>query len=67
MYEGEIYGKKFRRKDVTSLLREASGIANNFSNPIDELIITDAQGIHCEFTRINKKYPNNTIERGKWR
>lgn len=67
MYKAIIYNKTIKGKTVSELFRKASRIANNYYNVIDKIIIFDSVGIPCEFTRINHKYPNNTIKRGKWR
>lgn len=64
--------KMFAADTMTELKRKASYMANGNFNAIDELLVreynTDTKEQVREFnmTRINKKYPNNTIKRGVW-
>jgi hypothetical protein len=80
MFKAILYNKAVQSKTMTGLKREMSKVANGFNNAIDEAVIQISdwkelcKAAGCEhwidttitMTRINKKYPNNTIKRGVW-
>ena len=66
MFTAEINGKTITAKTVSELKRKASTIANNRFDVIDTMKVISGERI-LTLKRFNKKYPNNTITRGKWR
>lgn len=64
-----INGKKITAKTFSQIKRLASRKANKNYNIIDTLYIIDFPGVDHPLTctRINRKAPNNTIIRGKWK
>lgn len=70
IFKGIINGTPIESSSFLTLKAKASKVANKNFNAVDELLITHVDGTDYEnpirIVRINKKYPNNTIERGKW-
>lgn len=73
-FHGLVNGKRtFTTKSLSQLKTLASKYCNKDFRPIDELRVTVYNVDKCEntdimyFYRINKVYPNNTIERGRWK
>ena len=51
---------------------KGSKIANGYFNPVDVMTVVELDEVNniirsFSITRINKKYPNGSIERGKWK
>lgn len=68
MYEATIYKRKIRAKNMPDLKRKASRIANGYFRPVDEMeVLCDEDGTVCRYARVNRAFPNNTIQRGTWR
>ena len=71
VYSGHLFVGFVEAKSMALLKRRASVKCNNYYNAIDTMLVDVFEdnmqlgGIH--FSRINKKYPNNTIERGAWK
>ena len=65
--------RTFITKSLSQLKTLASKYCNKDYRPIDELRVTVHDVDSCKntdimyFHRINKVYPNNTIERGRWK
>ena len=66
MFTAEINGKTITGKTITEIKRKASMIANNRFSTVDILEVRTETATTLYYRR-NKKCPNNTIERGKWR
>ena len=57
---------------MKDLKRKGSRIANGYFNPVDVMTVVELDEVNniirsFSLTRINKKYPNGSIERGKWK
>lgn len=72
-FGGKVYGVNVYASTLTELKRKLSLVANGYFEPIDYFEgfrrVQQLQTIVYEpfkLTRINKKYPNNTIKRGVW-
>ena len=70
LYSGGKYIGEVSAKSFPALKRTASQKCNDYFNTVDEMVLTNAKPdcqVELKFTRINRKSPNNTIERGQWR
>lgn len=73
-FYGKVYDINVYAKTLTELKRKLSLVANGYFEPIDYFEgfrrVQQLQAVVYEpfmMTRINKKYPNGSIERGKWK
>lgn len=66
MLEAVCYNIIIHGETVAELKRKASRIANTYYNVFDHLYIARGD-ILVHLMRTNKKAPDNTITRGKWR
>ncbi len=63
----KCYGREFEASTMQSAKRSAPKIANGHYKAVDVLHVVEVEsGITATFLRVNKVYPNNTIERGAW-
>lgn len=70
LYSGDKHIGEVCAKSIPALKRAASRKCNNYFNVVDEMVLMSVQPdcqVELKFTRINRKSPNNTIERGQWR
>lgn len=70
LYSGDKHIGEVCAKSLPALKRAASRKCNNYFNVVDEMVLMSVKPdcqVELKFTRINRKSPNNTIERGQWR
>ena len=70
VYSGSKFLQELRGSSLPDLKRRATVLCDEHYNITDELRVSEVESeciLHsCKFTRINKKYPDNIIVRGKW-
>lgn len=71
-YYGTVKNRLVKSDSIKDLKRKASIIANGYFDVVDELLIGVQNGnepikVICTYRRVNRKCPNNTIERGVWK
>ena len=70
VYSGDTFVKFIETQSISTLKRLASIKCNNHYNTIDSMIVEVYEGkmqsANIRLNRINRKYPNNIIERGQW-
>lgn len=71
VYAGDVYIGKVSANTFPAIKRLASEKCNNYSKVVDTMVIYRANDEDTDqeirFTRLNRKAPNNTIVRGRWK
>ena len=70
VYSGGTLRGFVRGNSMTEVKRQASMLCNRYYHAIDEMELhryKNKEDGNIMFTRLNKKSPDNSIIRGKWR
>jgi hypothetical protein len=65
VYSGQIYGRSFDGATATEIKKMATKIANEFSNPRDDLLVLKSNYSYW-LVRHNELDENGKLRRGKW-
>lgn len=66
-YTAKIYRRDIYADSMSGLKRQASIIANDMQQPVDEMMVFHPLYGSVKFIRINRKSPDGTFVPGKWK